>query len=145
MGGSSSKTDSATDNKGLLNGNFINNGNIVEQIDKDIVHENLLLTIIIVLKFIHIAIIVVKYFVKYIRRSQQRDQELHSVLVAQNIRPGQWIFAHQRFQIHSFEFQKYSPQKRNTKQFAEQAFNSYSTTSCMKLYSGNQKYSHRFD
>lgn len=89
MGGSSSKTDSATDNKGLLNGNFINNGNIVEQIDKDIVHENLLLTIIIVLKFIHIAIIVVKYFVKYIRRSQQRDQELHSVLVAQNIRPGQ--------------------------------------------------------
>lgn len=85
MGLSPSKVDeSEVDNKGLLNGNFINNGNIVEKIDKDIVHENLLLTIMVVLEIIHISFIIIRSFIKYIRRQQQRDQQLRTVLVQRN-------------------------------------------------------------
>lgn len=89
MGGSSSKSTEEidTDNNGILNGNVINNGQIIEKIDKDIVHEHWLLIVIIVLKSIHIAIILVKWFVKHVRKQHQRDQELKKIIIERNKTP----------------------------------------------------------
>lgn len=59
MGGSSSRVEKpqTAENNGMLNGNLINNGNIIETIEKDISNENLLLKIVIALKAIHILIV----------------------------------------------------------------------------------------
>lgn len=89
MGGSSSTPQKATDtdNNGILNGNLINNGQIIEKIDSDLVKENILLLIIIVLKSIHIAIVLVKWFVKFIKKQHQRDQELQQIIIENNKKP----------------------------------------------------------
>lgn len=54
MGGSSSKSDertSTTDNKGVLNGNVINNGQVIKEIDSDLLDiEKLLYILIIILQ-----------------------------------------------------------------------------------------------
>lgn len=66
MGGSSSKdTVPTTDNKGVLNGNIINNGQIIEKVEDDLQKENILLIIIIILKVISILIVGIKWFVKH--------------------------------------------------------------------------------
>lgn len=87
MGSSSTKPNTDTTNTGMLNGNLINNGQIIEKIDEDIIRENLLLLILIVLKSIHIAIIIIKWYTKKVKNSHKRDQELQQVLVDRNRKP----------------------------------------------------------
>lgn len=82
MGGSSSKPE--IDNKGVLNGNVINNGNIIEAIEKDISSETFLLKIIIALKVVHILLIVIKWFVKYIKNKENRERQIEQILVERN-------------------------------------------------------------
>lgn len=86
MGSSDSKPEENNDTQinGILNGNQINNGQIIQKIDSDLVKENWLLIIIIVLKSIHIAIILVKWFTKYVRKQHQRDQELKQIIIERN-------------------------------------------------------------
>lgn len=83
MGGKSSKSEE-TDNTGMLNGNFINNGNIVEKIEKDISSETLLLKVIIVLKTIHILIILVKAAIKYIKKRESQSRQMEEIILRQN-------------------------------------------------------------
>lgn len=89
MGGSSStpETKHDTDNNGLLNGNFINNGQIIEKIDNDLVRENWLILILIILKAIHIAIIVIKWYTKKIKNDHQRSRELQQIIIEKNRKP----------------------------------------------------------
>lgn len=89
MGGSDSKPieDTDTQNNGILNGNLINNGQIIEKIDTDIVRENYLLLLLIILKFIHILIVVIKWFKKYVRKQHQHEQELRQIIVEKNRNP----------------------------------------------------------
>lgn len=89
MGGSSSKNIPKTEveNTGLLNGDLINNGQIIEKIDDDIVRENWLLLIVIILKAIHIAIIIIKWYTKKVKNSHRREQELQQILIEKNRKP----------------------------------------------------------
>lgn len=82
MGSSDSKPE--TDNKGLANGNVINNGQIIEKVKADMAKENILITILIILKIISIVIVAVKWFTKHVRRQQQRNQQLERVIVQAN-------------------------------------------------------------
>lgn len=81
---SSSKSEEQTDNTGMLNGNFINNGNIVEKIEKDLTNEGLLLKIVIVLKITHILIVVIKVFVKYLKRREEQKRQIEEILLKSN-------------------------------------------------------------
>lgn len=87
MGGSSSKASKEIDNKGVLNGNVINNGNIIEHIESEIVSETLLLKIVIALKLIHILIILVKCFVKFIRNRENRERKINDIILRSNQNP----------------------------------------------------------
>lgn len=87
MGGSSSKKEPEVDNTGVLNGNVINNGNIIEAIESDLSSETLLLKIIIVLKAIHILIIVVKWLIKFIRQRENRNQKIDQIILEANKNP----------------------------------------------------------
>lgn len=82
MGSSSSKP--TTDNTGLANGNLINNGQIIERVEADMAKENVLIIILIVLKFISLLIICIKWFTKHVRRQQQRNQQIERVIVQAN-------------------------------------------------------------
>lgn len=85
MGGSSSSEDKPkVDNKGVLNGNVINNGNIVEQIERDLDSENYLLKILIAVKIVHILIILVKWAIKAIKRHENRNRAIEHMMVEQN-------------------------------------------------------------
>lgn len=85
MGGSESKpSEPKNDNTGMLNGNVINNGNIVEQIERDILSENLLLKIIITLKSVHILIVIVKAFVKYLKQREEQKRKIEEILLNGN-------------------------------------------------------------
>lgn len=84
MGGSSSKAQEETDNTGMLNGNFINNGNIVEKIEQDILSETLLLKIVVALKIIHILIVIIKMFVKYLKRREGQNRKIEEILLKSN-------------------------------------------------------------
>lgn len=89
MGGSPSKEDTVptTDNKGVLNGNIINNGQIIEKVEADLQKENILLIIIIVLKVISILIVGIKWFVKHIQKQQNRNQQVEQILLEANRNP----------------------------------------------------------
>lgn len=87
MGRSSSKAEPKVDNTGVLNGNVINNGNIIEAIESDLSSETLLLKIIIVLKAIHILIILAKWLVKFIRQRENRNQKIDRMILEANKNP----------------------------------------------------------
>lgn len=89
MGGSSSKDKpvSTTDNAGVLNGNIINNGNIIEQIEKDVSQEALLLKIVIVLKAIHLLIIVIKWALKTVKNRENRNRTIDQFILENNRNP----------------------------------------------------------
>lgn len=89
MGGSSSKDEpiTTTDNKGVLNGNVVNNGNIIEQIEKDVSQEAILLKIVIALKAIHLIIILIKWFIKYIKGREQQNRQVEQILLRANNNP----------------------------------------------------------
>lgn len=79
MGGSSSKeTKPEVDNKGVLNGNVIN-----EAIESDLSNAALLLKIVIVLKSIHILI---KWLIKFIKNQSNKEQKIEQILLEQNTR-----------------------------------------------------------
>lgn len=84
MGGSSSKEESDVDNKGLLNGNFNYNGNIVDKIEEDLTNEGLLLKIVITLKIIHILIVLIKAFIKYLKRREGQNRKIEEILLKSN-------------------------------------------------------------
>lgn len=86
MGGSDSKPEAgkSQDNTGMLNGNIINNGNIVEQIEKDLNSENYLLKIVIAVKIVHILIILAKWAIKTVRRQENRNRAIEHMMVEQN-------------------------------------------------------------
>lgn len=77
MGGSDSEP--AADNKGVLNGNIINNGKIIEAIETDISSENFLLKIVIALKTIHILIVLIKMFVKFIKSKENQKRRIEEI------------------------------------------------------------------
>lgn len=81
MGGSTSKNDEQTDNRGLLNGNFINNGNIIEKIESDISAENFLMKIVILLNALHIFIVLGKCLVKFLRNRESRNQRIDDIIL----------------------------------------------------------------
>lgn len=88
MGSSDSKPSiPSTDNKGLANGNVINNGQIIEKVEADMQKENILLIIIIVLKVISILVVCIKWFVKHIRQQQSRNQQMEQILLEANRNP----------------------------------------------------------
>ena len=88
MGSSDSKqVTPTTDNTGLANGNIINNGQIIEKVEEDIQKENILLTVIIVLKVVSILIVCIKWFVKHIRQQQSRNQQVEQILLEANRNP----------------------------------------------------------
>lgn len=71
MGGSDSKSAEAVDNKGMLNGNSINNG-ILENFE-------IVKTELFILNAFHavvVLILLLKYFVKYIKKSSERAQRI---------------------------------------------------------------------
>lgn len=84
MGGSSSKTEEQTDNKGLLNGNFINNGQIIERIEKDLTSETLLLKFVIFVNCVHILIVLIKMFIKYLKRRNTQERKIDEILLSAN-------------------------------------------------------------
>lgn len=87
MGGSSSKdTKPSVDNKGVLNGNVINNGNIIEAIESDLSNEAVLLKVVIFLKTVHIIIILIKWLVKYIKNRANQDRKIEQILLEANTR-----------------------------------------------------------
>lgn len=88
MGGSGSKPTekppTETNNNGMLNGNLINNGNIIETIEQDISNENLLLKIVILLKTIHILIVLIKLAIKYVKKSESQKRQIEEINLKQN-------------------------------------------------------------
>lgn len=85
MGGSSSKeTKPEVDNKGVLNGNVINNGNIIEAIESDLSDEAVLLKIVIAVKIVHILIILIKWAIKVIKRHENRNRAIEHIMVEKN-------------------------------------------------------------
>lgn len=84
MGGSSSTPE--VDNKGILNGNVINNGNVIEAIEVDLSNEALLLKIVIVLKSVHILIILIKWLIKYIKNQSNQERKIEQILLENNTR-----------------------------------------------------------
>lgn len=87
MGGSSSKEPTPeVDNNGVLNGNVINNGNIIEAIETDLSNEAFLLKIVILLKSVHIVIILVKWLVKYIKNQSNQERKIEQILLENNTR-----------------------------------------------------------
>lgn len=77
------KKEEAIDNKGLLNGNFINNGQIGE-IDSDLVNIERLMYILIVIMVLKLAISVLGMYVKKQKKKSIRNQRLDSIIVPRN-------------------------------------------------------------
>lgn len=84
MGLFGSKPTKEIDNKGVLNGNVINNGNIIEAIEQDLSSEATLLKIVIALKVIHILIIAAKWAIKSIRQRENRNRQVEQILLEAN-------------------------------------------------------------
>lgn len=87
MGGSSSKTDektSTTDNKGLLNGNLINNGQIVKEIDSDLIDIEKVLYILLIILLIKLVLTMFKMYMKNQKKQQLRNQRLDSIIIPRN-------------------------------------------------------------
>lgn len=84
MGGSESKQE--TDNKGLANGNVINNGHIEfeNSVSSELKHMEITLYINLVAKIILIMIILVKW----VRHTQTQEQKLNEI-VLQVLRKGE--------------------------------------------------------
>lgn len=80
MGGSSSK-DSGTENNGLLNGNIINNGKIVQDIDTDLNKIERIFHILLVMISVMILMSMVKTFVKYIKKENERERRLEQIVL----------------------------------------------------------------
>lgn len=67
------------DNNGLLNGNFINNGNYMKSIDKEVnTIEKCFITVIILLSLI-LLVIVVKSLVKYVRKIAEQERRIENI------------------------------------------------------------------
>lgn len=78
MSFSSTKTEQV-DNTGLLNGNFINNGNIVKSIDEEVHTLEKLFIIIIILLVLILIIMLIKIFVKYIKNSMEQARRIETI------------------------------------------------------------------
>lgn len=88
MGSSESKSE--TDNKGLANGNIINNGNIDFQssVNNELKHIEITLYISLVAKFVLILIVLLKWYTKRVRKNQNQEQKLNEI-VLQMIKKGE--------------------------------------------------------
>lgn len=82
MGSKGSKPE--VDNTGVLNGNIINNGNIIEKIEKEVSTEAFLLKIVIALKIIHILIILIKWAIKTIKNRENRNRKIDAIILEAN-------------------------------------------------------------
>lgn len=87
MGGSESKQE--VDNKGLANGNVINNGHIEfeNNVNSELKHMEITLYLNFAAKIILIVIILLKWYTKKVRRNQNLEQRINEV-VLQNLRKG---------------------------------------------------------
>lgn len=82
MGSKSSKSEeNPIDNTGMLNGNFINNGNIIDKIEKDMDTENYLMKIVILLNAVHILIVLGKCLVKFLRNREHRNTRIDDIIL----------------------------------------------------------------
>lgn len=79
MGWFSSSEEKTVENNGLLNGNFINNGNFVRSIDDEVHQIEKLFIVIIVLLFLILVSIVVKSFVKFIRKAAEQERRIETI------------------------------------------------------------------
>lgn len=84
MGTGSSKDAPEVDNKGVLNGNVINNGNIIEAIENDISNETVLLKIVITLKAAHILIVLIKMAIKFVKRHESQKRQIKEIMLKAN-------------------------------------------------------------
>lgn len=82
MGGSSSVPETQIDNKGLANGNVINNGNInLTEVNTELKHIELTLYFTLVVKILLVLIILVKWYTKRVRKSHDTEQKLNEIIL----------------------------------------------------------------
>lgn len=75
----SSEEKKETDNTGLLNGNFINNGNIVKSIDREVNTIEKLFISVIFLLFLILVVQIGKSVVKYIKKSAEQERRIETI------------------------------------------------------------------
>lgn len=86
MGGSQTKTSDSqnTDNTGLLNGNLMNNGKIINEIDGDLISIKQLVYVIVAVLVLNLLITIFKIYQKNQKRTQLRNQRLDNIIVPRN-------------------------------------------------------------
>lgn len=80
MGSSDSKpTD--IDNKGMLNGNLINNGQIIEKIESEVLDIDIWLKIALGVQIFCMLAAAARYVVKSLKKKHEKEAQIEKVLV----------------------------------------------------------------
>lgn len=83
MGSNSSKPEANVDNKGLANGNIINNGKIEfeKTVSNDLRYIEIAMYISLCIKIIHLLVILLKVYTKRVKKNTQDSKRLEEIVI----------------------------------------------------------------